>query len=269
MSTHNTQSTPSVWFSTLPNPGFNADHDEIQLEQRILSALRDHDSNPSDAERSVSYSHFTVSVTEPPSRSLKLLRDSNIATLVKEDSGSETYALPIPYRRTYGKVGEQWWAGMSPAEARAGPFASSSEVKQAARELNCEERNQIRSSNAKDDVVNIERQDLQEGLRRQILHLPMDGAISPEAEQEAMTKYGKEWEQVLQELGEDGADPSNVRTTHKKNKSVGKSKKAKTNVNKSVGASIKESSIVYLDDDDEELDDLPEWEDPIDRTYRP
>lgn len=97
----------------------------------------------------------------------------------------------------------------------------------------------------------------------------MDGAISPEAEQEAMTKYGKEWEQVLQELGEDGADPSNVRTTHKKNKSVGKSKKAKTNVNKSVGASIKESSIVYLDDDDEELDDLPEWEDPIDRTYRP
>ena len=269
MSAHNTQSTPSVWFSTLPNPGVDADHDEIQLEQRILSALRDHDSSPSDAERSVSYSHFTVSVTEPPSRSLKLLRDSKIATLVKEDGGSETYAIPIPYRRTYGKVGEQWWAGMSPAEARAGPFASSSEVKQAAQELKGEERDRIRSSNAEDDFVNTEHQDLQEGLRRQILHLPMDGAISPEAEQEAMTKYGKEWEQVLQELEEDGAEPSDVPTTHKKNKGVGQSEKAETNVNKSVGSSIKKSSIVYLDDDDEESDDFPEWEDPTDRTYRP
>lgn len=200
--------------SEVDNPGFSADHDEIQLEQRILSALGHHTSQPADAERSVTYSHFTIPVTEPPTLSLTLLRDADVATLIKKDSNSETYALPLPYRRSFGTIGQQWWAGLSPAEARAGPFASNQQVKTAEKVLKDKEKRRIKSLTVKKGIQKTRRADLREALRRQVLHLPMEGFISDTAEQEAMKNYGKEWQEMLQDLDEDDNGLHKIQRAH-------------------------------------------------------
>lgn len=186
-----------------PNTGLDADHRELQMQERIRAAIRHRECHNATSKQQVAYNYVTVAVTDPPSCSSELLQDFGIPTLIKEDRGSETYALPIPITQAFGALPYPWWAGLSPAQVRAGPLADEADVKKAAGDLNAKAKRRQKSLQARNGLLRTQAEYMLESLRRQILRLPMEGAVTRGQEREAMAKYGREWEIVLQEVDEE------------------------------------------------------------------
>ncbi|KAF2450305.1 hypothetical protein P171DRAFT_438975 [Karstenula rhodostoma CBS 690.94] len=186
-----------------PSAGFDVNHDNLQLIARIQSALQ-HAQSPS-PHALISHSHFTLQVTDPPSTPLHLLRTSPLATLIASTPTHEVYSLPIPVAPpAFRRQSEQWWAGRSPAEIRAGPIRDAEDVRLAEREIRSRAGRRRKSLTAKNGLLKQQEEYMLESLRRQTLRLPMEGAVSREVEREAMERYGVEWEDSLAELGGEG-----------------------------------------------------------------
>ncbi|KAK7186183.1 hypothetical protein PSPO01_07572 [Paraphaeosphaeria sporulosa] len=191
--------------SATPSAGSNADHNELQLVARIQSAI-EYAQSP-EPHALASHNQFNIAVTDPPSAPLRLLRKCTIATLISSSPTNEVYALPIPIAPPALRApSEQWWAGLSPAEIRAGPVRDDEDVKRAEHEVKSKAERRRNSLKTKKGVLKLQKEYMRESLRRQTLHLPMEGAISRKAEEEAMEKYGQEWENFLGELDEEEDD---------------------------------------------------------------
>lgn len=191
----------------VPAASMHAEVEEHRLEERILSAVEFHNSKPAADKRRVTYNHFTLDVTDVPSTALTMMRnleDVGLATLLKYSDTHETFALPIPMAPTALRTAsEQWWVGLSPAETRAGPIREHVDVLQAEREIQNKAVRQKKSNESRGGRLNMEKQNMRESLRRQILHLPMEGPISRAVEELAWKEHGDEWEEMLGELSEE------------------------------------------------------------------
>ncbi|KAF1968085.1 hypothetical protein BU23DRAFT_558783 [Bimuria novae-zelandiae CBS 107.79] len=119
--------------------GFHTDHNELQLEERLQSIVDYHNSQATNIKQLISHNYFTVTVIDPPSKSLALLQDlhrSAVATLICETPTAQKHSMPIPIApQAFGTGPEQRWAGLSPAEIRAGPIREESDVHQAEKEI--------------------------------------------------------------------------------------------------------------------------------------
>lgn len=155
-------------------------HDHLQLEARIRSAIeaaKDRDRNRRNGWQ-VSYNHFTIAITVPPTKPLQLIRDaasSGIATLICSDSTRETYSLPVPIAPpAFLASPEQWWVGLSREEMFAGPIRDDEDLEDAKLEL-------VRQNTRRNNLVGLDglakAEKLAEGLKRQALGLPMSGRI--------------------------------------------------------------------------------------------
>ena len=178
------------------------DHQELRSQERILAALEHYERHGAEPEQRVAYHYVTVAVTNPPSYSYELLQDSTLPTLVKEDRGVETYSLPISIAQNFGALPYPWWVGLSPAQMHAGPFANEADVTKATSDLLAIEKRRKKSLKTKNGVLKMQAEYARESLRRQILRLPMEGAISRKEERTAMREHGYEWKMVLRELKE-------------------------------------------------------------------
>lgn len=114
----------------------------------------------------------------PKSPALTLLRrarkDGFVHRVYKtRGPGAECYSLAIPPAVTakpFPGINPQWWANLSPAAIKAGPFAEKVHIKNAARILRAREKRRNKSRRWKAEEDNLE-----EGLRRQEARERMHG----------------------------------------------------------------------------------------------
>ncbi|KAF2122246.1 hypothetical protein BDV96DRAFT_594155 [Lophiotrema nucula] len=118
------------------------------------------------------YSDFTVSITNPPSTALTLLRtaEGTFATLITESLTHARYSVPVaPAQRAtpfnYAVLSPQWWRKKSKAQIRAGPDADRNKLRQAERYLETRKTNERRGPRSK--WFDAERHNLLIGLRAQ------------------------------------------------------------------------------------------------------
>lgn len=185
------------------NDGGGGDDDKVDyiyLANRIQRAI-EQASQPRHPHALVSHNTFKLPITDSPSKPLTLLRNIPLATLLATTPIHEIYPLPIPIASpAFRAPSEQWWVGLSPAEMRAGPIRDETSVRDAEREVRNREKRRVKSLTAKNGMLKQQEEYAREGLKRQVLGLPMEGFVGLGAEREGRRKYGKEWERVLGEL---------------------------------------------------------------------
>lgn len=87
-------------------------------------------------------------------------------------------------------IDAQWWVGLSPAEMRAGPLRDDHDLKRAEKDLRDKARRREQSERLPNGRLRTEKEVVAEGLRRQILGLPMSGVLKEDMVQEAMDELG-------------------------------------------------------------------------------
>jgi hypothetical protein len=112
-----------------------------------------------------------------PTEALNLLRRAHYdghATLISSSPAHETYSIKIPpgpASRKFGGFNPQWWAGLSRAEMKAGPFRDESDVRKAVGDVKGMLKRREKSE--KSGKLHIETKIVAEGLRRQTKGLRM------------------------------------------------------------------------------------------------
>jgi hypothetical protein len=112
--------------------------------------------------------HFILP-SKPQTTALRLLREASnkgLATFIWSSDREECYALgvpPAPHSRPFPSgLGAQWWAGKTPGEIKAGPFATDREARTAQGVIG--RRVKRKKSGLR---LKAEEQNLKEALRRQ------------------------------------------------------------------------------------------------------
>ena len=158
-----------------------------------LSLLRNEDGNLALVEDCISYvrealtsqpprpfthsSNIPVSAF-PTSESCILLRQAaleGLAQLAFATSDTETYTIARRPPVAPLDIGEHWWAGLTPAQVRAGPWADEEDVRQAEGELAKLEERKTLSRQRKNGRLSLELRVIEEGIRRQKAGLRMYG----------------------------------------------------------------------------------------------
>jgi hypothetical protein len=158
-----------------------------------LSPLRNEDGNLALVEDCISYvrealtsqpprpfTHFSnIPVSAfPTSESCILLRQAaleGLAQLAFATSDTETYTIARRPPVAPLDIGEHWWAGLTPAQVRAGPWADEEDVRQAEGELAKLEERKTLSRQRKNGRLSLELRVIEEGIRRQKAGLRMYG----------------------------------------------------------------------------------------------
>lgn len=158
-----------------------------------LSLLRNEDGNLALVEDCISYvrealtsqpprpfTHFSnIPVSAfPTSESCILLRQAaleGLAQLAFVTSDTETYTIARRPPVAPLDIGEHWWAGLTPAQVRAGPWADEEDIRQAEAELAKLEERKTLSRQRRNGRLSLELRVIEEGIRRQRAGLRMYG----------------------------------------------------------------------------------------------
>lgn len=166
----------------------------VDIEDRLCAAIEYTHSRLGNGKQPQSSSNFTIDLTKPPSPALTLARKAEsrgLATFVRGTPTQETYSVgtPLP-SQPFGNLDRQWWVGMSRAEQHAGPLAESNDIKEAEKKTKSQLARRKASETKPNGKLKTEGETMGEGLRRQVLELPMYGKLDPEVVEKAMKKHG-------------------------------------------------------------------------------
>lgn len=156
--------------------------DRAELDKNVRTAMTSTNAQHGLEDQRCVYKFFTVPTTDPPLPCLSLLREAarnNTATLVCAHPTYEQYSLGVPSPPPgFRALDPQWWSGLSRAETHAGPLRSSDQVQRAKVEIKRQIARRRASETTKNGWLRAHKKNAEEGLRRQLLGLPMDGLLS-------------------------------------------------------------------------------------------